>query len=166
MHARWSGRRRALAFPTAIGPNYRSVGVRTLTTSPSKRQQRASAEIELGASRVSVKLAGHEPPIHSLGDRPRYPEGPVSSSPGSAVRENKNVGLSFEQAANRIDRKGPIVRQLSRRQEPFEAVLLDLFGRMDSGNCISSILCGLRRVNPHRSIWEAHVVEQDSCAVP
>ncbi len=113
-----------------------------------------------------MRLAGREPPIYSLGDRPRYPEGPVSSSPGPTLREDKNVGLSFEQATNRIDRKGPMVRQLSRRQEPFETVLLDVFGRMDSGNCISSTLCGLRRVNPHRSIWEAHVVEQDACGVP
>ena len=112
------------------------------------------------------QLARREPPIHSLGDRQRYPEGPVSSSPGPALREDKNVGLSFEQAPNGIDRYGPIVRQLSRRQEPLETVLLDLFGRMDPGNYISSTLCGLRRVNPHRSLWEAHVVEQGLCGVP
>src|SRR5260370_1158408 len=112
---------KAIGFPHCDRPNYRSVGVRTLTTSPSKRQQRASAEIELRTSRVSVKLAGREPPIYPLGDRQRYPESPVSSSPGPALREDKNVGLSFEQAANRIDRKGPMVGQLSRRQEPFEA---------------------------------------------
>src|SRR5260370_619810 len=69
----------------------------------------------------------------------------------SLVRSSKGIGFP--------DCDRPQL-SISRCQEPVETVPLDLFGRMDSGTCISSTLCGLRRVNPHRSVWEAYVVEK------
>jgi hypothetical protein len=41
---------------------------------------------------VSVKLACREPPIYSRGDRQRYPDGLVSSSPGRRCAKTRTSG--------------------------------------------------------------------------